>query len=280
MPKVFFSKYKQFKCLASECPMNCCKVFKISFFDWETKQFGRRADWNDIDGKGGDLRDYLSRDESGWFCKSVDGACTFFDQSNSLCGIQLRHNALAMPSVCRTYPRIITRYPDRTEFALDPCCPAVANLLHGWEIGELEMEGEWKPSDDIALRRGKMMDMMADESVSLQDCLCRIQDEYGVIAEAPTVELSDRKCLNYTRRFVAFMLWSYLLPYDGIGILQNMAALILDITACYLKHLQNLSFEDEWAMSRDLSTFLLDYVERMKFDVEIEGRYVDSKDVH
>ena len=278
MAKVYFPGYKGFKCLAGSCPMNCCKVFRISFFNWEAEQFGRRADWNDIDGNGHDIREFLEKDDSGWYCKSRDGACTFFDHGCSLCGVQLRHGAGSMPSVCRTYPRIITRYDDRAEYGLDPCCPVVAHMMHDWKIGELICEeGLWEPRDEAALRRRDALALLADADVPLQECLVRLKEMYSVSAAVPHVGVSG-KTLDYARRFLAFMLWSYLLPYDGIGIFENMMALILDIIACYLEHVEGKSFESDWDMSMDLSQFLLEYVERVHFDVEIEGRYVDAKE--
>lgn len=278
MPKVCFSKYHDFVCLADRCPMNCCKVFRISFFNWEAEQFGKRADWNDIDGKGNDIRAYLDKDDMGWYCQSRDGACTFFDHDCSLCGVQLRHGADAMPSVCRTYPRIITRFQDRVEFGLDPCCPAVAHKLHDWKIGELLVEGGWHPQDEASVKRRQMMDLLADENIPLEECMQRMRQAYDVSAAAIPAPLGG-KALDYTRRFLGFMLWSYLLPYDGIGIQENMMALILDITASYTAHVAGLSFENDWAMSMDLSSFLLEYVERVHFDVEIEGRYTDTNEI-
>jgi len=278
MTGIYFSKYKEFSCMATDCPMNCCKFYKISFFNWEVAQFGNRDDWKDIDGEGHDIRDFLEIDETGWFCKSCNGACIFFDLEKNLCSIQLNKGPLSMPSVCRTYPRIICRYQDRTEYFLDPCCPLAAHFIHNWTIGDLSVEGgDWIPSDDMAIGRDKILNLLSDSDNSLDYCLHVMKEQYGVEGEIPVVPLNGKK-LDFTRRMTAYLTLAYLLPYDGIGIMENTMALILDIVKCYIEHVANLVFRDDWSMSLDFSSFLLDYVERVHFDVEIENRYIDSKD--
>lgn len=279
MNKLFFPKYEQFECFASECRMNCCKNYSIYLFGWEAAQFGKRKDWNDIDGEGHDIREFLTEGDQGWECRMCEGACVFLDRKKDLCRIQLRHGQNSMPSVCRTYPRVITKYPDRVEYALDPCCPAVTRMLLDWNIGEIlaEGEGQWTPTDEKAVNRQKMMDMIADGNNSLEYCFRRMKEEYGVVDDIPEIGLEGRK-LEFGRKFVAFLLWSYLIPYEGIGLMDNIMAQIFDMARCYFDHCRPLAFENDDEMSYDLARFMNDYVVRMKFDTEIEGRYIDSND--
>lgn len=274
MKRYSFPYYRSFACMAEDCPMICCGYFRIYFFDREARQFDTRPEWQDMDGQGHGIRDFVVRKDNEWVCRSrEEGGCIFFE--NKLCSIQKNISASAMPSVCRTYPRIITRFANRVEYALDPCCPVAVNLTQDWNIGEFAVSGDGpNPDDADFLRRERAFTILRDKGISLSEALQKLADEYD------TGHIIPQFCLNAThegflRKVAAFFGLSIVLPYEGYPDIPNIAGWLLDFLVGFIPKLEASGLGDWWQMSCMFSRELVDAEIRDRFDGDIEERYID-----
>ena len=279
MKKVYYPPYKQFRCIGPECPVGCCS-FRVSIFKSEEAQFGKRADWADIDGRGGDIRDYVDHDADGAFFRMTpDGKCVFL-HGDGLCDIQKRCGQDPLPCVCRTYPRLIARFDGRTEYGMEPCCPVVAASVKDWNIGEFIVEGEEPETAEPDCRRSRRdyaVKVLSNPSVPLADCLRKLAGMYGSRVEVPEITLHGSK-LEFARKIAAFMCWSYLLYYREVPRVDNVMDVIITSVVMFCRRAAQRDYASWWDMSVDFSRMLTDYSISIGFAVEYEDRYCDVKD--
>lgn len=277
MLKIYLPAYRRFECLAGNCPENCCKVFRILFFNWEREQFATKPAWQDADGNGVPLTKYLNY--NGGECllaKDEEGQCPFFT-NKSLCDLQLRNGIGALPSVCRTYPRLITRFPDRTEYALDTCCFHVLQLVRDWNPGDLEIVGGEAPSDEAWLVRKQAMELLSERSLNLNGIMKEIGGLYGFQWRSQNLHF-DEPQEEFLRKAISATIWAYALPYLGHHKYPKPMIAIMEFLTEYLDHLSGLKINGWDYLSADFSRRFSSYVKEVKFDDDMENRYVDLLD--
>lgn len=118
------SYYKDFCCIASQCPDSCCKEWEVQI-DNETAAYYRS-----LTGPLGDkLRAVLS-DTPDWgtVMRIENGRCPMW-QHDGLCRIhtELGHEALC--KICREFPRLRHDYGNFQELGLELSCPEAARLI-------------------------------------------------------------------------------------------------------------------------------------------------------
>ncbi len=110
--------YDAFRCLASECPITCCKEWKIAIDEDTCTKWTKQQ-----------LSDYLTeKDGSMVIHLNNAGECPFLTQQK-LCKLVQKHGEGILSKTCRDFPRQIHEFEDRIEFSLTSCCPAVIDLL-------------------------------------------------------------------------------------------------------------------------------------------------------
>lgn len=274
MLKIYIPAYRDFVCSAGSCSENCCGVFRVLFFNWEKKLFEAKPEWQDADGNGRPLTAFLKNDrEECCLSKKEDGFCQFLTKDN-LCGLQLKYGPGALPSVCRTYPRLITRFPDRTEYALDTCCVQVLRMLENWTPGDFDFVGDEIPSDEAFLVRKRALEILADPSMDLDSALREIGRLYEF--QWRHLELHfDELQLDFLRKAIAATIWAYALPYSGHHKHPKSMVAIMEFLNEYLARLSRTDVNGWKELSLDFSRGLTSFVKRIEFDDEIEDRYVD-----
>ncbi len=112
--------YKDFECLAGECPKTCCANWNIPI-DRAT-----RAHYQSLEGAIGEhARSVL---KGGTF-KNKDGRCPFLLE-NGLCSMIIAAgNQDDLSFVCRTYPRKISTFGNDQYISLSVSCPRAAQQL-------------------------------------------------------------------------------------------------------------------------------------------------------
>lgn len=280
MINVYYPFYRHFKCIAGNCPMNCCADFKISFFKWEEKQFNTKLEWQNIDGKGNNIASYLDHDTTGWFCKSsVKGTCIFWGE-DSLCNIQKRYGPNAMPSVCRTFPRVVTKYPNRMEYALDACCPVVAASVWSWEIGKFVTDGtpcgnESTAEDLLTERRNAAISILADETTCFHDCLEKIAEIFKCDnVRIPEIVLSDEK-VSFIRKLTLVLIWENILRHEQTPEGNVIITLLLQFLTSFSIHLEKREYASRWEMSVDFSRNYVQFVKGTPIEPDDEKRFTD-----
>jgi len=274
MQKIYLPAYRHFECLADNCTENCCKVFRILFFKWEKEQLCKKPAWQDVDGRGTALSNYI--ENSGDVCclrKNESGHC-FFLTDKRLCGLQLKYGQDALPSVCRTFPRLITRLPDRTEYALDTCCVQVLRLLKDWTPGDFETVGDGTPEDEAFIIRKRAMALLSDYSLDIDYIVGEIGNLYEFEWQHRTFQFDELQT-DFLRKAIAATIWAYALPYFGHHNHPKSMVAIMEFLSEYLDHLSGSDISDWDGLPVDFSRGLSDFVKRVKFDDEIEARYID-----
>ncbi len=124
----------RFRCIGPECEASCCS------FNWrivlDRRDFSRlkaahsgtpqerarfaRGCARTPGATAGD-RNYATLQ------RTREGSCVFLSPEGR-CSVQTAHGAGALPGVCTTYPRIVTRIGDRASLTLTLSCPEAARL--------------------------------------------------------------------------------------------------------------------------------------------------------
>lgn len=115
--------YREFRCIAADCPDSCCHEWTVDV-DPETAAYYRG-----LPGALGDrLREVLAEDDGTTVMTITEGRCPMWRQ-DGLCRIQaeLGHDALC--KTCRDFPRLRHDYGDFVELGLELSCPEAARLI-------------------------------------------------------------------------------------------------------------------------------------------------------
>lgn len=113
--------YKDFSCIAGDCPDTCCAGWQIVIDEKSQKKYKKYP--GDF---GKRLRSSVDWKE-GVFCQN-NKRCAFLDDEN-LCDIYKNAGASYLCDTCRKYPRHVEEYEDLREISLSISCPVVAEML-------------------------------------------------------------------------------------------------------------------------------------------------------
>lgn len=113
--------YREFSCIAADCPDTCCAGWQIVIDDKTRKKykklkgpFGNRLH-NSIDWKESSFCRYHQR-------------CAFLNEDN-LCDIYIEAGPELLCRTCRNYPRHIEEYEGLREISLSLSCPEAARII-------------------------------------------------------------------------------------------------------------------------------------------------------
>lgn len=115
--------YKEFSCIAGDCPDTCCAGWQIMIDEKSLRKYRRlTGDFrarlhNGIDWKDKTFRQYSRR-------------CEFLNEDN-LCDIYSEAGKDMLCHTCRTYPRHIEEFEGLREISLSLSCPEAARILLG-----------------------------------------------------------------------------------------------------------------------------------------------------
>lgn len=113
--------YKEFSCIAGECPDTCCAGWQIVIDENSLRKYRhvkgnfRNRLLNDIDWKEQTFRQYGKR-------------CAFLNEDN-LCEIYGEAGEHMLCDTCRKYPRHIEEFENLREISLSLSCPEAARIL-------------------------------------------------------------------------------------------------------------------------------------------------------
>lgn len=126
--------YDTFRCTADQCDFTCCQEWRIGV-DEKTFQKWKELKLKAVDSDGENqpeliLCDCVEKEEAGQIIKlGKDKKCPFLNEKK-LCKVVLELGEDHLSETCTTFPRQINTFEDRTEYSLDPGCPAVVDLLN------------------------------------------------------------------------------------------------------------------------------------------------------
>lgn len=124
----------RFQCIGAACEDSCCAfawrvvLDKPDYSRLKAALAGTPGERERFDrgcarspGAGEAARPYATLQRAG------DGRCVFLEPGG-LCSVQATHGAAALPGVCATYPRVVTRVGDRLSLTTGLSCPEAARL--------------------------------------------------------------------------------------------------------------------------------------------------------
>ena len=117
--------YKEFRCIAADCPDSCCQGWDV-VIDSETEAF-----YNSVQGDFGDrLREAIYTDDDGdrVFCLAQEKKCPFWGVDR-LCDIYRELGEEHLCATCAQFPRITMDYTTFVEHTLALACPEAARLI-------------------------------------------------------------------------------------------------------------------------------------------------------
>ncbi len=169
------SYYRDFHCLASQCPDSCCK-------EWEVQVDEKSAAYyRSLEGALGERLRAVMRDDPEWGTVMINeqGRCPMWRQ-DGLCRIhaELGHDALC--KTCRDFPRLCHDYGSFQEFGLELSCPEAARLIlssSNTEMRIYEVGGGEAPEYDeetmavLLQSRKTALRLLLDPRFSVQEAL-------------------------------------------------------------------------------------------------------------
>ena len=116
------SFYREFKCLAGECPSTCCRGWMIPLSEEDRLRFMK---------EGGllGLRLCLAASPDEPSVLNKGGLTCPFHKNNGLCELQLKKGHSFIPESCRDYPRFFRNYTFFEERLIDLSCVLGARLF-------------------------------------------------------------------------------------------------------------------------------------------------------
>lgn len=124
------SFYKDFKCIAGDCPDSCCQGWEV---DADEKSL---AYYKTINGEIRDKIDsVLDNDEYGntIFRLTKNKRCPFLNDEN-LCDMHIAIGGEHTPFTCRTFPRFINDFGGTREMGVSFSCPVASDMM--WDLKE------------------------------------------------------------------------------------------------------------------------------------------------
>lgn len=143
MERTIWNIYKQFQCIAQDCPDSCCQGWEVDIDE------AAAAFYRTLPGQLGDrLRTALKTEDGASYMMLENGRCPMWRQ-DGLCRIQseLDHDALCQ--VCREYPRLYMDFGAYAEWGLELSCPEAARLIFRGITAQTEtVSGDTPPEYD------------------------------------------------------------------------------------------------------------------------------------
>ncbi len=124
--KVYVPEYfKNFKCIAGECPDTCCVGWEVDIDEDTSKKYLT------VSGElGNKIKKHLVRDETGCevFTLCEGDRCPFLNNCN-LCEIYMTEGEEFLSKTCQLFPRFFDDFGDFREMGLGFGCPEVARIM-------------------------------------------------------------------------------------------------------------------------------------------------------
>lgn len=123
------SFYKDFECIAGDCPDSCCQGWEVDA-DKDSLEYYKTL--------SGDIRQridsVLDKDEFGntIFRLTDRKRCPFLNDSN-LCDMHIAIGGEHTPFTCRTFPRFINDFGSTRDMGISFSCPVASDMM--WNLG-------------------------------------------------------------------------------------------------------------------------------------------------
>lgn len=130
--------YKNFKCIAGDCPDSCCQGWEVDA-DRDSLEYYKTLD-NSLEIKKR-IDSVLSKDEfdNTIFTLAPKKRCPFLNDEN-LCDMHIAIGGEHTPYTCRTFPRFIYDFGATREIGISFSCPVASDMMYNTESFDFETE--------------------------------------------------------------------------------------------------------------------------------------------
>lgn len=130
--------YKNFKCIAGDCPDSCCQGWEVDA-DSDSLKYYKTLD-NSLEIKKR-IDSVLSKDEfdNTIFTLAPKKRCPFLNDEN-LCDMHIAIGGEHTPYTCRTFPRFIYDFGATREIGISFSCPVASDMIYNTESFDFETE--------------------------------------------------------------------------------------------------------------------------------------------
>lgn len=130
--------YKNFKCIAGDCPDSCCQGWEVDA-DSDSLEYYKTLDNSLKIKKRIDF--VLSKDEfdNTIFTLAPKKRCPFLNDEN-LCDMHIAIGGEHTPYTCRTFPRFIYDFGATREIGISFSCPVASDMMYNTESFDFETE--------------------------------------------------------------------------------------------------------------------------------------------
>lgn len=130
--------YKNFKCIAGDCPDSCCHGWEVDA-DSDSLEYYKTLD-NSLEIKKR-IDSVLSKDEfdNTIFTLAPKKRCPFLNDEN-LCDMHIAIGGEHTPYTCRTFPRFIYDYGATREIGISFSCPVASDMMYNTESFDFETD--------------------------------------------------------------------------------------------------------------------------------------------
>ena len=130
--------YKNFMCIAGDCPDSCCQGWEVDA-DSDSLEYYKTLD-NSLEIKKR-IDSVLSKDEfdNTIFTLAPKKRCPFLNDEN-LCDMHIAIGGEHTPYTCRTFPRFIYDFGATREIGISFSCPVASDMMYNTESFDFETE--------------------------------------------------------------------------------------------------------------------------------------------
>ena len=130
--------YKNFKCIAGDCPDSCCQGWEVDA-DSDSLEYYKTLD-NSLEIKKR-IDSVLSKDEfdNTIFTLAPKKRCPFLNDEN-LCDMHIALGGEHTPYTCRTFPRFIYDFGAAREIGISFSCPVASDMMYNTDSFDFETE--------------------------------------------------------------------------------------------------------------------------------------------
>lgn len=162
------SFYKNFKCIAGDCPDSCCQGWEVDADDDSLAYYSTLDASLDIKKK---IDTVLDKDEFGntVFSLAAKKRCPFLNSEN-LCDMHIAIGGEHTPVTCRNFPRFIYDFGGTREIGISFSCPVAADIMYNLDV--------WTFDEAVNSELPVLNDIDAEKYIKLRELRSRL---YSVI---------------------------------------------------------------------------------------------------
>ena len=192
--------YKEFKCIAGDCPDSCCQGWEVDADEDSLEYYKTLSPELEIKRR---IDSVLDKDEFGntIFTLAKKKRCPFLNDEN-LCDMHIAIGGEHTPMTCRNFPRFFHNFGGTREIGISFSCPVASKLIYnhkGHITFDEEITDELPTLNDIdaetyfRLRkeRGRLLEIAQDESISISERMLRMLEGYEDREKTDNTEFFD-----------------------------------------------------------------------------------------